>query len=932
MSRAGLCVTLFLLAPLAPLGAQGAAPLPLDPLVRSGVLDNGLRYFIRANREPEQRAELRLAVRVGSVVEDDDQRGLAHFAEHMAFNGTTSFPKNDLIHYLQSIGSEFGADVNAYTSFDETVYQLHVPTDTSKFLETGIQILGEWAHGVTFDSAEVEAERGVVIEEWRLGRGADARMFDQQLPVLLRGSRYAERLVIGSQEALAGFSREALVRFYRRWYRPEMMAVVAVGDFDADSVESLIRRHFAAIPAGNGTARPDFAVPAHDSVYVLIATDPEATASVVQLYHLRPRQVVATMDDFRRRYVEGLALDMLGDRFAEIIERPDKPFAFAGAGRFTLVATADAVSLYAGVEPDSMVRGFEAALVELERARRHGFTAGELARTLASQSAAQERLYQERDKQPSAARADELVRHFLQGEDVLGTEAEVEAYRRINPTVTVEEVNAAARALLAASSPVILVNAPAGDGARLPTEAALLAAYQAVGSRTIEPYRDSTVSSQLLATIPEPVAITAERAMPELGLTEWTLANGVRVVLKPTDFRNDEVVLSATSPGGVSLYPDSLVASAMFADAVAELGGVGSFSAADLRKALSGKVVSAGASIGERTEGISGRSNARDVETMLQLTYLRFTAPRRDSSAFEAFRQTMRTALANVDASPMKAFSDTVTAVLTRHSPRVRPMSAALFDEINLDRALAIYRDRFADASDFTFFLVGSFALDSVRPLVQRYLGNLPSTGRQEAARDVGPTPPTGRIERIVRKGSEPQSQTMMVFSQPFTWDARENHLLASLGAILSNRLLDNLRERLGGTYGASASVQGNRDHPHVALGMVQFGSAPDRVEELVAAVHAEIRALADSGPSAAELEKVREAQIRSRETAIRTNGFWATRLSQAWRYGEDPADILRFRELVDGLTAERVRDAARRYLTGDNYVRVTLLPAEVTP
>jgi zinc protease len=555
-----------------------------------------------------------------------------------------------------------------------------------------------------------------------------------------------------------------------------------------------------------------------------------------------------------------------------------------------------------------------------------------LSRTLASRSASQERLYQERDKQESANFADELVGHSLLGEAVLGTEGEYRAYQQINPTITLDEVNAAFGGLFAASSPVIIANAPSGAAVPVPPADQLLAAYHAVTGRTIEPYRDSVVSNQLLATVPEPVAITAERTIPELGITEWTLANGVRVVLKPTDYKNDEVVLRATSPGGISLYPDSVIASAMFAATVAELGGLGALSAVDLRKALSGKVASASASIGERTEGISGQSNASDVETMLQLVYLRFTAPRTDSSAFLAYKQSMQTALANMAANPQQAFSDTLTAVLSQHSPRVRPFSAALFDEINFDRAVAIYRDRFADASDFTFFLVGSFTLDSIRPLVQRYLGGLPSIDREEVARDVGPTPPTGVIERVVRKGSEPQSQTVMVFSQPFTWDSRENHLLSSLGTILGNRLLDNLRERLGGTYGASAQVQGNRDYPHVTLGMVQFGSAPDRVEELEAAVLAEIRALADSGPSPAELDKVREAQIRARETAVRTNQFWAGRLSQAWQYGDDPTDILRFRELVDGLTAERVRDAARRYLSGDNYVRVTLLPAEVTP
>lgn len=932
MPRRTLLALVGLFALAAPLTAQDAAPLPLDPLVTRGTLPNGLTYFIRENRYPEQRAELRLAVRVGSVVEEEDQRGLAHFAEHMAFNGTVSFPKNDIIHYLQSIGSRFGADVNAYTSFDETVYMLEVPTDTGTFLQTGMQILGEWAGAVAYDPAEIDAERGVVIEEWRAGRGAGARIRDQQLPVLLAGSRYADRLPIGTLESLQGFRHEALTRFYRTWYRSDLMAVIAVGDFDADSVEALIRRHFATIPGPTSTARPDFTVPPHDSVSVTIATDPEATNSSVALYHLLPRRVVSSMAGFRERYLEQLGLTMLNARFAEITQRADPPFAFAGASRGTFVATADAFTLFGGVTADGILTGFEAALVELERARRHGFTATELQRTLASEAAGQERLYQERDKQESSLRADELVRHFLHAEDVLGTEGEYRAYQAINPTVTLDEVNAAARALFTPSSPVIAVNTPAATEVATPNAEQVLAVYHDVAARDIAPYRDSVVGSELLPVLPEPGTIVAERTIPELEVTEWTLSNGVRVVLKPTDFKNDEVVLGATSPGGTSLYPDSVITSATFADAVAGLGGLGTLSATDLRKVLSGKVASANPSIGERTEGFSGRSNARDVETMLQLVYLRFTAPRRDSSAFVAFRQTMQTALANMSASPQKAFTDTLTAVVTRNSPRVRPVSAELFDEIDLDRAMAIYRDRFADAGDFTFFLVGAFTLDSLRPLVERYLASLPSTGRVETARDVGPVPPTGVITKEVRKGSEPQSMTMLIFSGPFEWDVEQNHLLASLGEVLSNRLLDNLREKLGGTYSVSAQIQANRDYPPVYVGFVQFGSAPDRVEELEAAVLAEIRALADSGPSEEELVKVREGQIRGAETAMKTNQFWVSRLSDYWQYGDDPLRILAWRERVDALTTERIRDAARQYLSGENYIRVSLLPAEVTP
>lgn len=912
--------------------AELARRISFDPLVTVDTLPNGLVYYIRENHYPEHRAELRLAVRVGSVVEDDDQRGLAHVVEHMAFNGTPSFPKNDLVHYLQSIGSRFGADVNAYTSFDETVYMLEVPTDTGKFLSTGIQILGEWAHSVSYDPDEIDSERGVVSEEWRLGRGAAARMRDEQFPVLLKGSRYADRMIIGTLAGLQNFKHDALTRFYHKWYRPDLMAVVAVGDFDKDSVEAMIRQRFSAIPKPTPLERPSYPVPAHDSVYVTIATDPEATNSSIQFYSILPRRAYATVQSFRDRYVERLGLAMLNARFAEITQKPNPPFALGAAFRGYLVGSADAYTLVGGVPEGGLVTGFGALLTETERARRHGFTTGELVRTMADAARGQETTFREADKQLSGTRAGELLRHFLQGEDVAGTAAEYRLYQRINPTVTLAEVNAAMQALLTPTSPVIIASAPAKSSLTPPTQAELLSVYRAVQAKSIEPYRDSVVSGGLLARVPEPAAITAERTIPDLGITEWDLANGVRVILKPTDFQNDEVILRATSPGGSSLVPDSLATDARFATMVADVGGVGGLSATDLRKALSGKSASASVMIGDQTEGVSGRSSAADVETMLQLVYLRFTAPRRDSSAFLAFRQSMQASMANLSASPLKTFSDTVTATITSHSPREKPMSAELFDEIDLDRALAIYRDRFADASDFTFFLVGSFNVDSVKPLVQRYLGGLPSLGRKESGLPVGPRPPEGTIEKVVRLGSEPQSQTVMVFSGPFTWDAGENYVMSSLGELLSNRLLDNLREKLGGTYSVNAMLQGQREYPNIYLGVVQFGSAPERAAELEQAVLAEIKTLADSGPSAAELEKVREGQLRARETALKTNMFWASQLSQSYEYGDNPEEILKYRQLVNGLTAEKIRDAARMYLRGKNYVHITLLPAEVTP
>ncbi|MEI2719441.1 MAG: insulinase family protein [Gemmatimonadales bacterium] len=939
--RLSVLAILLALATAPPMSAQQTPARPpldrsqklaFDPLVTVGTLDNGLRYYIMANRLPEKRAELRLAVNVGSVFEDDDQRGLAHFVEHMAFNGTKHFPKNDLVKYLQSIGMRFGADLNAYTSFDETVYMLQVPTDSGKFLATGIEILGDWAGGVTFDSAEVEAERGVVGEEWRLRRGAGARMQDQQFPTLLKGSKYADRMVIGTIDHLKNFKHASLRRFYQQWYRPDMMAVVAVGDFDKAEVERLIRARFSQLPARSAMARPAFPVPPHDSTYITIATDREATNSSFSIYNVLPRRDMSTLGAFRDRYVERLGLDMLNARMSEITQKPNPPFAAAGASRGYFIRAADTYSVFGGVKEGGLLPGFEAVLTEIERAARFGFSDSELQRAKASRLRNQEMLMANKDKHYSAERASELLRNFLQQEDVLGTEAEYNMYVQIVPTVTLAEVNQVTRAMLAGQNRVITVNAPDKAGANVPTEAQFLAVMQAVKAKQLEPYKDNVVTGPLIAKLPTPGAILSTQVLADLNVTEWKLANGVRVVLKPTDYMADEIILTGTSPGGTSLVPDSLFISASLASTIASAGGVGNYNAVDLRKLLTGKAASAYASIGARSESVGGNATRKDLETMFQLVYLRFTAVRPDSSAFIAFKQSMQASMANADASPLKAFSDTVQVTMSQNNLRARPISGSTLDEVNFNRALAIYRDRFADASDFTFTIVGNFDVDSIKPLVERYLGGLPSLNRKEAPRDLGIRPPTGVIDKVVRRGVEPQSQTFMAFSGPYQYSAENDYLLASLSEVLTNRLIEKIREKLGGTYGVSARITGSRDDSKVFTATISFGSAPERSAELEQAVLAEIKSLRESGPTAEELTKVKEAQIRTREINLKSNFFWVSQLSTAYQYGEDPRSILGYRKLVDGLTTESLRAAAQRFLKGDNYVHVTLLPNVVTP
>lgn len=924
--------TLLLLALAAAMPAQAPAAtadtLPIDPAVISGRLPNGLRYFVRRNARPANRAELRLAVDAGSILEDDDQRGLAHFAEHMAFNGTRNFAKQELIDFLEGIGMRFGADLNAGTSFDETVYQLLVPTDSAGILERGFQILEDWASAVTFDSVEVEKERGVVIEEWRLGQGAANRMARRQLPVLFRGSRYADRLPIGTRESLASFRQEALRRFYHDWYRPDLMAVVAVGDFDPDTVVRMIRTHLGRIPArADPRPRPAYGIPARDSAAVAIATDREATGTSAAVYFIRPGGEDGTRAAYRRSLVSRLYARMLNDRLYELSQRPDPPFIGAGAGESDVVRHNQAFSLGAAMPDTGVVRGLEAVLLEAQRVERHGFTAAELERARQDLLRAYEQAYAERDKAESGPLAEEYVRHFLNGEPIPGIAYEFELVKALVPGISLVEVDHAAREWFALRDRVVLVNAPDKPGLAMPEPGRLLALFDEVRRREVAPYAETVSEAPLVAAALPPAAIRSEEVDSALGTTRWVLANGVTVVARPTDFKADEVLLTAFSPGGTSLAPDSLFLAATLATQLAGLGGLGEFSAIDLQKKLAGKAAQVAPYVATYEEGLRGSASPRDLETLFQLVYLQFTAPRADSQAFEAFRANARAALANRSASPNVAFQDSLTVTLAQHHPRSRPLSVAVVDSLDLERSLRVYRERFADAGDFTFVIVGSFTLDSLRPLVARYLGNLPATGRREQWRDVGIHPPEGQVIREVRKGIEPRAQTQLVLTGTMAYSRAERFLLGVLAEILDLKLREALREDLGGTYGVSVSaspVRVPREQYSFGIG---FGSDPGRVNELLAAVRVQLDSLRQHGPADKEIAKVRETILRTRETQLRENGYWLGQLTAALRNGEDPRQFLDPSDLLALLTRERLRDAARRYLDERNLVRVTLLP-----
>ncbi len=906
--------------------------LPLDPNTSMATLPNGLRYYIRENREPRDRAELRLVVNVGSILEDDDQRGLAHFVEHMAFNGTRDFEAQELVDYLETIGMRFGPDVNAYTSFDETVYMLTVPTDDDSLLEQGFRVLENWARWVTFDDEEIEKERGVVIEEWRIRRGASQRIRDEQNPILYHNSRYADRMPIGTKESLESFDPETLRRYYRDWYRPELMAVVAVGDFDGAEVERYIQTYFSRLPSSDPQVeRPTYVVPEHDGTLFAIATDEEATRSSVSMFTKFAKRDQSTVGSYRQSIVENLYRSMLNARLSELTQQENPPIIGGGAFRSGLVRPVEGYGLGITVENNGMERGFEAVLVEAERAARHGFTATEFERAKKRLMSSIERQYNEREKTDSALFARGRTSHFLTGTPATGVEFAYDAHQHFVPGIALAEVDAVARDWNVEDNRVVLASGPEQEGVRIPDEATLRDILKRVAALEIEPYVDKTMDAPLLARIPEPGQVVEEEALEELGIELWTLSNGVRVFLKPTDFKDDEVVFAAWSKGGHSLVSDEKFASGALGAWMIPRLGAGEFSPVDLRKELAGKQVRVLPWIGELSEGLQGGTRPQDLETMFQLVYLHLTSPRYDATAFKALKSRFRGVLENRAAEPNNAFQDTLSLVLSQNHPRSQPMSAARLDAIELDASFAVFQDRFADLGDFTFAFVGAIDVDAMRPLVRTYLGSLPSLGREETWRDVGRRTPPGVIEKSFARGVENKARTAIVFTGAAKWERKRRYALNAMVEALRIRLREVLREDLGGTYGVGVSGNLSRDPETRYRVQIGFGCDPERLEELGAQVFEVVESMRRDGVVGEIVTKVAEIQRNSYDEGMRKNDFWLSQIQFRDSHGQDLDEILDYKKFPDALTSKQIRDAAKRYLRMTNYVQVSMYPESGT-
>jgi len=902
--------------------------LPLDTAVKVGKLPNGFTYYIRKNVEPKNRVTMYLANKVGSILEDDDQQGLAHFMEHMSFNGTKNFPKNELVSYLQKAGVRFGSDLNAYTSFDETVYQLPIPTDDPVILKNGFQIMRDWAQDATLDSTEIEKERGVILEEKRLGKSAQQRLQDKYLPVLFNQSRYSNRLPIGTEAVLKNFTAATIRKFHSDWYRPDLQALIIVGDIDVKATEKTIKDLFSSLKSpAKPRPRIDYTIPLTQKNQFFAATDKEFPVMVVQAFIKHPETKLITTADYRQSILRSLYNRIIGARIGELSKQANPPFIQGGSSIGGFLADLDVASAVVVGKPGELEKGFKAVWTEVERAKKFGFTQTELDRAKESLMQNMESAYKERDKTNSENYVREYLNLFLKQEASPGIAYEYQFYKDNLGGITLDEVNRVVKKYLVDVNRDIIILGPDKEAANLPTETVVDGWVSDVQKSEIAAYVDNVSDKPLLEKKPVAGKVVAEKKLDGIGVVELTLNNGVKVNLKPTDFKNDEISFQAFSPGGSSLYSDADYESANRASSLINYSGVADYSSVQLTKYLTGKKVRVSPYISERTEGISGSATPKDLETALQLVYLYFTQPRKDVEVYKGLLSQEKASIANRSNDPPAVFSDTISAVLGNYSIRRTGPSIEKYDKINLDRAFEIYKDRFADASDFTFTFVGSFDVEKLKPLLEQYLGALPSTKRIEVARDLGIHIPSGKIQKQVYKGQEQKSTVRLTFSGVYQYNETENNLLDALSSILDIKLIERLREDESGVYGVGTRASYSKYPENRYSFSIAFGCSPDNVEKLISSALDEVKKIRDNGPLQVDVEKVQAEERRVTEVQLKENGFWLGYLSGQFQNDENPEQILTYQEDLKKITSEALKVAAIKYLSGDNFVRLVLYP-----
>jgi zinc protease len=902
--------------------------IPVDKDVRIGKLDNGFTYYIRKNNKPEQRVELRLAVNAGSVLEEDDQQGLAHFVEHMAFNGTKHFAKNELISTLQSLGVRFGANLNAYTSFDETVYQLSIPTNNQELLTNAFQILEDWAHNLSFDPQQIDGERGIITEEWRTGRGADQRMRDQYLPEIFYNSKYANRLPIGKIDIVQNFKHERLIQFYKDWYRPDLMALVVVGDIDVDKYEQIIKKQFGSIAMPqNPKERKFYPVPDHADTRYVIVSDKESTQSQFIIYSKKEHSTQLTLGDYRDGLVESLYLSLLNERFNEIARGSNPPFVSARASATGVGRTKDAFAVSGRVRENGGVeKAMQTALEELERVRRYGFTASELDRAKKEMLRSYERAYENKDKTESGHLVGELVRNYLDKEAIPGITFEYNFPQKQLPTITLKEVNAYDNTLKTDSNKVVVVLGTEKKNDPLPDIAALKSAVANAANASLQPYEDRAVAfvwkgDDKLKT----GKIVGEKHNKAFGYTTFTLSNGVKVAVKPTDFKNNEITVTAYSQGGHSLYSDEDYYSAIYASMLVNESGIGGLSKTELNKALAGKSVSASIVLNANAEGIKGRATVDELETCLQLFNFYFTQPTIDSTVFNTFMAKQRANLSTIMLNPGRYFDKQIQTIMSGDHPRKGGIpSLDDLSKMKRDVAERIVKERFANAADFSFVIVGTVDTQKLKPLLEKYIASLPSTQKREQTRDLGIRTPKGNIAKDFFRGKEDKSSVNLIFSGETKYKPTDSYHLSSLNEVLSIRFLETLREEKSGVYGVRATGSVVK-HPYANYKeQISFQCASNNVDSLIQAALEIVEKIKKEGVDAATLEKIKKAQKNSIELSVKSNSYWEGELLNQAVYNIKPESFEDALARINKLSSKDLQNAAKKYFNS-NYARFVL-------
>lgn len=914
--------------------AQQMPPIPVDKDVRIGKLDNGLTYYIRKNSLPANRADFYIAQKVGSIQEEENQRGLAHFLEHMCFNGTTHFPGDALKQYLERIGVKFGENLNAYTSIDETVYNIsNVPVTTPGAIDSCLLILHDWSNDLTLDPKEIDKERGVINEEWRTRMSATQRFQEKMLPIMFEGTKYAHCFPIGTMDVIMNFKTQTLRDYYEKWYRPDLQGIVVVGDIDLDAIEARIKKMFSDIPAQpNAVKREYYPVNDNKEPIVLIHQDkeqPNIQAIIFNKHEATPDDQKDNMGYLVQDYATNLITKMLNARLNELAQTAIPPYIYAGSydGNFFVAKTKDAFTGIVVCKEDAIENGIITLLRETERARQFGFTETEYNRARAEYLRQLESAYNERDKRKNEEYVNEYVRHFLDNEPIPGIENEYTIINQIAPAIPVTVLNQIMQELVTDSNQVVAILAPQKEGLKMPTEDDIKQILKDIKAEKLAAYVDKVSDEPLMKEAPKGGKIVSEKTDDLFDATLLTLSNGVKVIIKKTDFKADEIRMKGVSLGGSSLFPTSEIININGLDAVG-VGGLGNFSAVDLEKVLAGKKASVSYGIGDKTEAVNGSCSPKDFETMMQLTYLTFTAPRRDNDAFASYKSRNKAALQNMEMNPQVAFSDSVQAGMYMNHPRKVRVKADMIDQMDYDKILSMYNDRFKDASDFTFIFVGNVDVEQMKPLIQEYLGSLPTTNRKESFTDNKIEMRQGVYKNeFIRKQETTKASNFVLLSGNCKYDLKNNILLDMTSQILDLVYTAKVREDEGGTYGVYVGNQLIKYPKEKAIIQIIFDTAPEKREKLMKIIFAELENITKIGPSEVDLNKVKEFMLKKHTENLKENRYWLNSIDEYLFTGMNP--IKDFAQVVSSITIKDIQKFADDLFKQKNEIEVSMISPE---